>query len=100
MKMLHIGCDGPNVNKSWKKQLNESIVQLGGKPLIDIGSCNLHVLHNGFHDAGVTSFDQSWGIEELMSDVFTFFKKYPSRSEDFSRMQESLNMEKKDSSMY
>ena len=43
-------------------------MQLGGKPLIDIDSCNLHVLHNGFHDAGVTSVDQSWGIEELMSD--------------------------------
>jgi len=24
VKMLHIGCDGPNVNKSLKKQLNES----------------------------------------------------------------------------
>jgi len=31
VKMLHIGCDGPSVNKSLKKQLNESIVQLGGK---------------------------------------------------------------------
>jgi len=57
-------------------------MQLGAKPLIDIGSCNLHLLHNGFHDASVTSVDQSWGIEELMSDVFSFFKKYPSRSED------------------
>ena len=77
VKMLHLGCDGPNVNKSLKNQLNESIVQLGGKPLIDIGSCNLHVVHNGFH-AGISSVDQSWGVEDLMSDFITFFKKYPS----------------------
>ena len=25
VKMLHLGCDGPNVNKSLKNQLNESI---------------------------------------------------------------------------
>ena len=94
VKMLHLGCDGPNVNKSLKNQLNESIVQLGGKPLIDIGSCNLHVVHNGFH-AGISSVDQSWGVEDLMSDLFTFFKKYSSRAEDFTVIQEALNMEKK-----
>ena len=94
VKLLHIGCDGPNVNKSLKRQLNESIVELGGKPLVDIGSCNLHILHNGFH-AGLASVDQNWGIDEFLSDVFTFFKKYPSRSEDMSRVQEALLLEKK-----
>ena len=93
VKMLHRGCDGPNVNKSLKNQLNESIVQLGGKPLIDIGSCNLHVVHNGFH-AGISSVDQSWGVEDLMSDLFTFFKKYSSRAENFTVIQEALNTEK------
>ncbi len=77
MKMLHLGCDDPNVNKSLKNQLNESIVQLGGKPVVDIGSYNPHVVHNGFH-AGISSVDQSRGVEDLMSDLFTFFKKYPS----------------------
>jgi len=33
-------------------------------------------------------------INSIKLDVFTFFKKYPSRSEDFSKMQESLSMEK------
>ena len=92
VKMLHLGCDGPNVNKSLKNQLNESIVQLGGKSLI--GSCNLHVVHNGFH-AGISSVDQSWGVEDLMSDLFTFFKKYSSRAEDFTVIQEALNTEMK-----
>ena len=94
VKMLHLGCDGPNVNKSLKNQLNESIVQLGGKPLIDIGSCNLHVVRNGFH-AGISSVDQSWRVEDLMSDLFTFFKKYLSRAVNFTVIQEALNMEKK-----
>ena len=55
---------------------------------------NLHVVHNGFH-AGILSVDQSWGVEDLMSYLFTFFKKYSSRAEDFTVIQEALNMEKK-----
>jgi len=75
-------------------KLNDCLVKLGGKPLIEIGSCTLHVMHNGFR-AGLQSVDQTWGVEDFLSDVFTFFKKYPSRSEDFSVLQQSLDMEKK-----
>jgi len=67
---------------------------LGGQPLIEFGSCSLHILHNGFH-AGLNSVDQTWGIEELLSDVFAFFKKYPSRSEDFYKIQKSLDVDRK-----
>lgn len=47
LKLHHLGADGPNVNKSLRNQLNDAIVALGGKRLVDIGSCNLHIVHNG-----------------------------------------------------
>ena len=58
VKMIHLGCDGPDVNKSLKSKLDGCIVKLGGKLLIEIGSCNLHVMHNGFR-AGLQSVDHS-----------------------------------------
>lgn len=93
-KLIHVGADGPNVNKAFKNQLNDSIVLLGGRKLIDIGSCNIHIVHNGFH-AGIASVDQSWGVEDFLNDIFAFFRKYPSRPEDFAKVQAALNMEKK-----
>ena len=94
VKMLHVGCDGPNVNRSLKRQLNDSVVDHAGKLLIDIGSCNIHILHNGFH-AGLVGVDHSWTIDEFLSDVFAFFKKYPTCSEGMSNVHESLLSEKK-----
>lgn len=93
-KLIHLGCDGPNVNKSFKALLNDSIVEFGGKPMVEIGSCNLHIMHNGFH-AGISSVDQTWGVEDFLNDVYQFFRKYPSQSEDFATVQSALNMENK-----
>ena len=66
--MLHVGCDGPNVNKSLVDKINSALHDLNCNSLIDIGTCNLHVIHNGFH-AGIASVDNTWGIEELLSDT-------------------------------
>jgi len=75
VKMLHLGCDGPNVNKSVKKQLNDCVVKLGGKLLIDIGSCNLH-------DAQwfpCRSSEGGWGHGELKTSypMFSLSSKVP-----------------------
>ncbi len=92
-KFLHLGADGPNVNKSLKKQLNDEVVALGGKRLVDIGSCNLHIVHNSFH-AGLSVVNGRWSVDDLLNDVFQFFKKFPSRSADFGKIQEALQAEK------
>lgn len=81
-------------NKSLVDKINSALHDLNCNSLIDIGTCNLHVIHNGFH-AGIASVDKTWGIEELLSDTYYFFKKYPSRSQDFDCIQQSLNCEKK-----
>jgi hypothetical protein len=93
VKLFHLGADGPNVNKSLKNQLNEAIILLGGHKLVDTGSCTLHIAHNSLH-AGIATVDQRWSVEDLLNDVFQFFRKFPARSEDFSVIQEALEAEK------
>lgn len=49
--VLMLGSDGPNVNKAVFRMLNDEILRIRTKPLINIGSCNLHVVHNAFEKA-------------------------------------------------
>ena len=82
-----------------KDKLNASIIACGGKALVDIGSCNLHILHNGFKE-GLASVEKTWSMEEFVSDIFQFFKKYLSRKEEMDSIQRSLNMDKKASKRF
>ena len=66
-----------------------------GSSLIDIGSCNLHVVHNSFK-AGFTAIKKDWKIEDFMNDIFYWFKKYPSRKEDFVKLENNLSIVSKD----
>lgn len=52
-KMLMLSCDEPNVNKSVIRQVNEAVKKenTDGIGLIDIGTCNLHIIHNSFKKA-------------------------------------------------
>jgi surfactin synthase thioesterase subunit len=45
--LLMLGRDNPNVNKTVEKIINDAMKKVDGE-LLDIGSCDLHVVHNGF----------------------------------------------------
>lgn len=45
--LLQLSMDGPNVNLSLQEKMN-TFLQESNKKLIDIGTCGLHILHNGF----------------------------------------------------
>ena len=49
-KMVTLVRDGPNVNKTISKKMNELIKQdyPESKGLIDLGSCTIHTVHNAF----------------------------------------------------
>ena len=47
-KLLMLGSDGPNVNIKVSRLVNEEIKALNRKPLIDIGTCSIHLVHNAF----------------------------------------------------
>lgn len=87
-KILMLSSDGPNVNVSLKKKLNEAVKECGGKSLVEIGSCNLHAAHNAFRH-GLAAVP-GWGTDEFVTDIFYWFKNYPSRSEDYLRLYNAI----------
>jgi hypothetical protein len=46
-RLLMIGRDNPNVNKTIEKLLDEELKKVGGE-LLKIGPCHIHVVHNAF----------------------------------------------------
>jgi len=57
--------------------------------LVEIGSCNMHTAHNAFR-ADLTAVP-TWCVEEFVSDVFYWFKNYPSRQEDYMTVHNALS---------
>ena len=47
-KVLALGCDGPNVNKTVLSLFQEKLKTLKFKPLIDLGTCDIHIVHNAY----------------------------------------------------
>ena len=45
--LLHLGMDGPNVNLAFQRRL-QSHFATEGSSFLDIGTCPLHSIHNGF----------------------------------------------------
>lgn len=87
--IVMLGSDGPNVNKKVARLLNDELKLSRGKGLIDIGTCNIHVMHNAFLK----------GLEELGSNCTDlcvalkyFFKDKPSRWDDFQKIQKELDI--------
>jgi hypothetical protein len=87
-KLVMLSTDGPVVNVSLKKKLDQEIQNVGGQSLVDIGSCNLHVVHNAFRHALCAV--PSWSIEEFITDVFYWFKNFPSRQEDYVTVRNAI----------
>ena len=83
-KMLQISMDGPNVN--WK--LYDSIVEKRSENddypgLIDIGSCNLHIVHGTFR-TGVQK--TKWGIDGILQALYNLFPYSPAKREDYQKL--------------
>jgi hypothetical protein len=82
--IIMVGSDGPNVNKKVLRLINEEVKSVRGKGLVNIGTCNIHVIHNAFQR----------GLEELGTDssdlvvfMYNFFDGWPARWEDYSKVQ-------------
>ncbi|KAF2901839.1 hypothetical protein ILUMI_04350 [Ignelater luminosus] len=88
-KLLMLSADGPNVNKKVFRLINEKVKEVRNKELIDIGSCNIHVMHNAFRK-GL----QKVGNEcaEFVISVFYFFNDWPARREDYAAIQTKMGI--------
>lgn len=87
--LISVESDGPFVNKKVFRLLNEEILTVRKKGLLDIVTCTIHTVHNSFLK----------GLEEYGSDasdfiisVYNYFDDWPSRWEDFSTIQEKLKV--------
>lgn len=82
--LIMLGSDGPNVNKKVFRLMDKIVEEERGSRLLHIGFCNLHVVHNSYLK-GLSKFGDVG--KELIIHIFHFFKKFPSRWDDFSVIQ-------------
>ena len=61
-KKLQVFSDRPSVDLSFLKNLDEHRRDAELNPLIDIGTCGLHTLHNSFKHGGKES---NWSIKKI-----------------------------------
>lgn len=89
--LLMLGSDGPNVYKSVSRNINDTCVLNKRKPLIDIGTCNIHTIHNAFLK-GISEFGED--VSELVLDIHYYFYGWLARRTDFMEIQTSLKLPK------
>ncbi|CAF4233901.1 unnamed protein product, partial [Rotaria magnacalcarata] len=86
-KLLMLSRDNPNVNKTVEKMINDAMKKVNAE-LLNVGTCNLHVIHNGFK-AGTT--ETNWHVENFCLNIWSWFQKSPVRQEDFENITDELN---------
>jgi hypothetical protein len=90
-KLLMVGSDGPNVNKTVFSLLNEEAKKLrsNSRGLLSIGSCNIHKVHNAF----AKGLEEVGGeTSEFIIALRNFIYKFPNREDDFRSIQEKLQL--------
>jgi len=83
-KLLQCSMDGPAVNLSFQRKLNESLVSIEASAVIDIGTCTLHPVHTAF-TKGLSAL--SFDIDQFSNDVFFWCKLSAARREDYAEVQ-------------
>ena len=78
----------PNVNKTKLNVVNKYIVEAKLPKLVDIGSRNLHVVHNGFGKGLETE------AKNLCLELYLWFKCSAARKEYFKSVQIELDLDK------
>ena len=85
--MLHLGHDGPKVNLSFEKKLQNDL----HAEFLKLRSCNLRHVHNAFR-AGLKEM-KTFDVDELINDVTYFFKLSSARREDYKLSEEMTEIE-------
>lgn len=73
-KLLMLGSDGPNVNKSVFKLVNAEVVLVRSQSLLFIGTCFIHKVHNSF-SKGLEEFGQD--TADFVVSLHNFIHCYP-----------------------
>lgn len=79
--LLHLGMDGPYLNKKFQRELEAELKSVHGKSILDISTCPLHPIHNSL-EKGLASI--SFDYDKFARNLHTFFKRSAARREDYS----------------
>lgn len=84
-----LSSDGPNVNKTVWNKINENVMECRGKGILNIGTCNLHIIDNAL-TKGLSEFGDE--CSDLVIKIYYFFHNRPVRVEDFEKVQSKLKL--------
>ena len=79
-KQAQISMDGPNVNWKFLSLVEKERDEAELSKLLNIGSCNLHIVHNAFQ---VGTEATEWKLKAIMKASFQILEDSPARREDF-----------------
>jgi hypothetical protein len=88
-KLLMMSSDGPNVNKTLYKLLDNDCKKAGSVGLLDVGTCSLHKVHNAF---GAALDETGWEMDAVIIDIYQWFKLSAARREDYINVQKLLDV--------
>ena len=91
-KLVTLVRDGPNVNKTIFRKMDELIRHDNPEftGLVDLGSCSIHTIHNAF-GKGLEKCGKE--IEQLCMDLHALFKYSAARCEDFREVQIEMDLD-------
>lgn len=89
-QLVALGSDGPNVNKTIWKNIDQHKKSLGFAGLTPFVPCTLHVVHNSFRK-GLSAYGED--AEQLSVDLFQWFKTHISQREDYEFTLEELGLD-------
>ena len=91
-KLVTLVRDGPNVNKTIFRKMDELIRHDNPEftGLVDLGSCSVHTIHNAF-GKGLEKCGKE--IEQLCMDLHALFKYIAARCEDFREVQIEMDLD-------
>ena len=72
--LLHLGMDGPRVNKKCERELQASLHEKEDTSIMILGTCSLHPVHTAFKNGII---EVNFPFETFFNDLSFFFKFQP-----------------------
>ena len=91
-KIIQISMDGPNVNWKFLELYNNEFSESHQKTLLNLGSCELHVLHESLQTGHSAA---KWNVNSILRSMYILFKQSPARRADFSAINPESKFPKK-----
>ena len=78
--MLQISMDGPNVNLSAHREIEEVVQTQHGHKLLNMGTCGIHQVHNALKAA---MNGDTFKIQQFLSALYKMFHETPARRAEY-----------------